>query len=108
MFPTFGGVTLRRVHSCRGEVPAPYRTRQGLVRRVEVLEHLVHGRRGHCPVGMLLGRAQPWRHGGFVLRGSDRCPQAALAGRSVGVVWEEAARGVAVGGTYLRLPRRAK
>ena len=44
----------------------------------------------------------------FVLRGSDCRPQAALDGRSVGVVWEVAAGGVAVGGGYLRLPSDAK
>ena len=54
---------------------------------------------------MLLGRAQPGCQGGFVLRGGYRCPQAALDGCGVGVVREEAALGVAVGGGYRRLPR---
>ena len=73
--------------------------------RVEVFEHLVHGDRGHGPVGVLLCGTQPGRQGGFILRGVDRRPQAVLDGRGLGVVREEAAFSVAVGGGHRRAPR---
>ena len=68
------------------------------MRRVEVFEHLVHHGRGHGPVGMLLCGTQPGRQGEFILRGGDRRQQAVLDGRGLGVVREEAALRVAVGG----------
>ena len=62
-------------------LPASHHTPQGVMRRVEVFEHLVHRSRGHGPVGVLLCGTQPGRQGGFILRGGDRCPQAVLDGR---------------------------
>ena len=61
------------------------------MRRVEVFEHLLHCGRGHGPVGLLLSRAQPGGQGGLILRGGDRCPQAASDGRGLSVVRVEAA-----------------
>ena len=75
---------------------------------VEMLELLVHGRCGHGPVGVLLGGAQQGRPRGLVLCGGDRRPRAALDGRGLGVVREEAALGVAVGSGYRPVPRRVK
>ena len=75
------------------------------MRRVEVFKHLVHCGRGHGPVGVLLRGTQPGRQGGFILRGGDRRPQAVLDGRGLGVVQEEAALRVAVGGGHRRAPR---
>ena len=72
------------------------------MRRVEVLEHLVHRGRGHGPVGVLLCGTQPGRQGGIILRGGDRRPQAVLDRRGLGVVREEAALRVAVGGGHRR------
>ena len=74
------------------------------MRRMEVFEHLVHGSRGHGPVGLLLCGAQPGRQGGLNLCGGDRCPQAAFDGRGLGVVREEAALRVDVGGGHRRVP----
>ena len=74
------------------------------MRRVEVLEHLVHRGLGHGPVGVLLCGTQPGRQGGFILRGGDRRPQAVLDGRGLSVVREEAALRVAVGGGHRRAP----
>ena len=73
------------------------------MRRVEVFEHLVHC--GHGPVGVLPCGTQPGRQGGFILRGGDRRPQAVLDERGLGVVREEAALRVAVGGGHRRAPR---
>ena len=78
------------------------------MRRVEVFEHLVHRGRGHGPVVVLLCGTQPGRQGGFILRGGDRRPQAVLDGRGLGVVREEAALRVAVGGGHRRAPRCAE
>ena len=78
------------------------------MRRVEVFEHLVHRGRGHGPVVVLLCGTQPGRQGGFILRGGDRRPQAVLDGRGLGVVREEAALRVAVGGGHCRAPRCAE
>ena len=57
---------------------------------------------------MLLCGTQPGRQGGFILRGGDCRPQAVLDGRCLGVVWEEAALCVAVGGGHRRAPRRGE
>ena len=73
------------------------------MRRVEVFEHLVRSGRRHEPVGVLLSGAQPRRQGGLVLRGGDCRPQASLDGRGLGVVREEAALCVAVGGGHRRV-----
>ena len=73
------------------------------MRRVEVFEHLVQRGRGHGPVVVLLCGTQPGRQGGVILRGGDRRPQAVLDGRGLGVVREEAALRVAVGGG-MRVP----
>ena len=78
------------------------------MRRVEVFEHLVHRGRGHGPVVLLLCGTQPGRQGGFILRGGDRRPQAVLDGRGLGVVREEAALRVAVGGGHRRASRCAE
>ena len=78
------------------------------MRRADVFEHLVHGRCGHRPLGVLLGGAQPGRKGGFILRGGDRCPQAALDGRGLGVVREEVSLCVAVGGGHRTVRRRVE
>ena len=75
---------------------------------VEVFEHLVHSGLGHGLVGLLLSGAQPGHQRGLVLRGGDRRPQAALDRRGPGVVWEEAALRVAVGGGHRRLPCRVE
>ena len=75
------------------------------MRRVEVFEHLVHRGRGHGPVGVLLCGTQPGRQGGFILRGGDRRPQAVWNGRGLGIVQEEAALRLAVGGGHRRAPR---
>ena len=101
-------VPLRRVRPRRGRLPASHHTRQGVVRRVEVFEHLIHRGRGHGPVVVLLCGTQPGRQGGFILRGGDRRPQAVLDGRGLGVVREEAALRVAVGGGHRRAPRCAE
>ena len=74
------------------------------MRPVEVFEHLVHGGRGHRPVVVLLRGTHPGRQGGFILRGGDRRPQAVLDGCGLGVVREEAALRVAVGGGHRRAP----
>ena len=97
-------VPLRRVRPGRGRLPASHHTRQGVMRRVEVLEHLAHRGRGHGPVVVLLCGTQPGRQGGFILRGSDRRPQAVLDGRGLGVVREETALRVAVGGGHRCAP----
>ena len=76
------------------------------MRRVEVSEHLVHSGRGHGPVRVLLSGAQPGRQEGLVVRSGDRRPQAALDGRGLGVVREEAALRAAVGGGHRCVPRR--
>ena len=84
------------------------------MRRAEVFEHLVHCGCGHGPVGMLLCGTPPGRQEGLILRGGDRCPQAVLDGRGLGVVREEAALRVAVGvgivacPVALRRPGRAR
>ena len=78
------------------------------MRRVEVFKHLVQRGRGHGPVGVLLCGTQPGRQGGFILRSSDRGPQAVLDGRGLGFVREEAALHVAVGGGHCRPPRCAE
>ena len=78
------------------------------MRRVQVFEHLVHCGRGQGPAGLLLCGAQPGRQGGLILRGGDRCPQAALDGRGLGIVREEAALRVAVGGGHPRVPCRVE
>ena len=78
------------------------------MRCVEVFEHLVHSGRGHGPVGALLSGAQPGRQGVLVLRGGDRRPQAALEGRRLGVVREEAALGVPVRRGHRRMPGRVE
>ena len=57
------------------------------MRRVEVFKHLVHGCRGHGPVGVLLSGAQPGRQGRSLLRGGDRRPQAALDGPAPASYW---------------------
>ena len=108
LLPAFGGVPARQVRPRRRRLPAPHDARQGVMRSVEVFEHLVHGRQGHAPVGVLLGGALPGRQGGLVLRRSDRRLQAAVDGRGVGVVREEAALPVAGGGEHLRLPRHVE
>ena len=90
-FPALRGVPSRRVRPCWGRLPASHHVRQGVMRRVEVFEHLVHCGRGHGLVGLLLCGAQPGRQGGLILRGGDRCPQAALDERGLGVVREEEA-----------------
>ena len=90
-FPLLG-VFIRQGQPHQGGGLVPYHA------RVEVLEHFVHFRRRHRPVGILLGSAQPGRRGGFVLCGGDRCPQAALDWCGVGVLREEVARSVALGG----------
>ena len=104
-FPVLRRGPSGRVRPRRGRLPASHHTRQGVMRRVEVFEHLVHCGRGHGPVGLLLCRAQPGRQEGLLLRGRDRCPQAALGGRGLGVVPEEASLRVAVGGGHRRVPR---
>ena len=76
--------------------------------RVEVFEHLVHRGRGHGPTGVLLCGTQPGRQGGFILRGGDPRPQAVLDRRGLGVVREDAALRVAVGGGHCRAPRCAE
>ena len=101
-------VPLRPVRPRRGRLPASHHMRQGVVRRVEVFEHLVHRGRGHGPVVVLLCGTQPGRQGGFILRGGDRRPQAVLDGRGLGVLREEAALCVAVGGGHRRAPRCAE
>ena len=53
---------------------------------------------------MLFGGAHPGCQGGFLLRGGDRGPQAALDGRGLGVIREEAALCVALGGGHRRVP----
>ena len=64
---------LRRFPPARS-VPAgdgcrrPTTRRQGVMRRMEVFEHLVHCGRGHGPVGLLLCGAQPGRQAGLILR----------------------------------------
>ena len=75
------------------------------MRRVEVFEHLVHRGRGHGLVGVLLCGTQPGRQGGFILRGGDRRPRAVVDRCGLGVVREEAALRVAVGGGHRRAPR---
>ena len=55
------GVPLCRVRPRRGRLPASHHTRQGVMRRVEVFEHLVHRGRGHGPVGVLLCGTHPAR-----------------------------------------------
>ena len=107
-FPALRGVPSRRVRPRRGRLPASYHVRQGAMCRVEVFGHLVHSGRGHEPVGLLLCGAQPGRQGGLILRGRDRCPQAALDGRGLGVVRQEAALRVAVGGRHRRVPCRVE
>ena len=101
-------VPLRRVRSRRRRLPASHHERQGVMRRVEVFEHLVHRGRGHGPVVVLLCGTQPGRQGGFILRGGDRRPPAVLDGRGLGVVREEAALCVALGGGHRRAPRCAE
>ena len=64
----------RQVLPRQEQLPASHHARQGVMRRVEVFEHLVHSGRGHEPVGVLLCGAQPRRQGGLVLRGGDCCP----------------------------------
>ena len=103
-FPVFGKFPPRRVRPRRRRLSAPHRALQRVVRGVEMFEHLVHGRCGYGPVGVLLGGAQPWRQGGFVLRGADRRRQAALDGRGLGVIREVAALCVAVGGGHRHVP----
>ena len=78
------------------------------MRRVGVFQHLVHSGRGHGPIGVLLSGAQPGHLGGLVLRGGDRRPKAALDGRGLGVVREEAALRVSVGGGHRRVPCRVE
>ena len=107
-FSALRGVPLRRVRPRRGRLAASQHTRQGVMHRVEVLEHLVHRGRGHGPVGVLLCRTQPGCQGGLILRGGVRRPQAVLDGRGLGVVREEAALRVAVGGGHRRAPRCAE
>ena len=77
---------------------------QGVMRWVEVFEHLVNGRCSHGPVAVLLGRAQPARLGGLVLCSGDRRTQVALDWRGFGVVQEKAALRVALGHGHRRLP----
>ena len=101
-------VPLRRVRPRRGRLPASHHTRQGLMRRAEVFEHLVHRGRGYGRVVVLLCGTQPGRQGGFILRGGDRRPQAVLDGRGLGAVREEAALRVAVGSGHRRAPRCAE
>ena len=103
LFPGLRGVPSRRVRPCRGRLLGPHRARQGVMRCLEVFEHLVCGCCGHGPVGLFLGRAQPGRQGGLVLRGGDRSPQAALDGRGLGIVREEAALCVAGGVAHRRV-----
>ena len=98
------GVPLRLVRPRRGRLPASHHTRQGVMRRVEVFEYLVHRGCGHGPVGVLLCGTQPGRQGGFILRGGNRRPRAVLDGRGLGVVREEAALPVAVGGGHRCAP----
>ena len=100
------GVPPCQVRPRQGRLPASHHTRQGVMRRVEVFEHLVYRGRRHGPVGVPLCGTQPGRQGGFILRGGDRRLQAVLDGRGLGVVWEEAALRVAVGGGHRRAPRR--
>ena len=106
--PALRKVPYRQVRPRRGRLPASHHTRQGVMRRVEVIEHLVHCGRGHGPVGVLLRGTQPGCREGFILRGGHRCPQAVLAGRGFGVVREEAALRVAVGGGHRRAPCRGE
>ena len=107
-FPALRGVPSRRVRPRRGQLPASHHARQGVMRRTEVFEHLVHCGPAHGPVGLLLCGAQLGRQGGLILRGGDRCPQAALDGRGLGVVREEAALRVSVGGGHRRVPCRVE
>ena len=97
-------VPLCRVRPRRGRLLASHHTHHSVVRRGEVLEQLVHRGRGHGPVVVLLCGTQPGGQGGFILRGSARRSQAVLDGRGLGVVREEAALRVAVGGGHRRAP----
>ena len=106
--PALTGVPSRWVRPRRGWLPASRNTRQGVMCRGEVFEHRVHSGRGHGPVGLLLWGPQPGRQGGLVLRGGDRCLQAALDGRGLGVIREESALRVAVGGGQRRVPRHVE
>ena len=108
LFPSLRAVPSRWVQPRQRRLSPTHPARQGVMRRVEVFEHLVHGGCGHGPIRVLLGGVQPGHHGGLILRERDRRPQTALDGRSLGVVREEAALCVAVGGGHRPVPCRVE